>query len=292
MWVLFVVLATLFWSFANLIDKFALSEYIRNPNIPLIFVAVIGIVSSFIIYILKGFVALSLFEFGLSILAGILYVLSLYFYFHALKIEEVSRVIPLFYLSPIFVLIFAFFLLKESLSIKNYIGIFLLVLGAMFLSFKKHFRIRKAFWLMFLADIPMALSSVISKYLFERIDFLTVYSYIRLGVLIAVLPLPFIYYDDFKDFFKKKIAVGMVSLSETFNILGVIFSTFAIAYGLVSLVSALTSIQPLVVLGLLLLLSVIDKRFIKEIKEHLKGKNLFIKIISVILIVVGAALVV
>jgi len=292
MWVIFALVAVLFWSVVNLVDKYLLSTYIKNPNIPLIFLSITGLLTSVIIFLIKGFVQLSSLEVGLSLITGVFYVLSMYFYFHALKIEEASIVISLFYLSPLFVLLFAKIFLNELLLLKHYIGIFFLVSGALLLSFKKHFKVRKAFWLMLFANLFMGLTSIVSKYLFERTDFLTIYSYTRFGVFLGVLPLCFVYYSDLRNLFKNIKIPGILFINESLDIMGVFSVVFAISYGFVSLVSALTSVQPLVVLGFLMILSIVDKKFVGEIKEHLKGKNLFIKIISIILIVVGAALVV
>jgi len=50
-------------------------------------------------------------------------------YFKALTVEEVSRVIPLLQLTPVFVLILSSFFLRETLKPEDYVAFGLLVLG-------------------------------------------------------------------------------------------------------------------------------------------------------------------
>jgi transporter family protein len=59
------------------------------------------------------------------------------FYFHALQLGDASRVAPVDKLSLVFVLILAFFFLKEKLSLQDYFGILLMVSGVLLLTWKR-----------------------------------------------------------------------------------------------------------------------------------------------------------
>jgi len=57
-------------------------------------------------------------------------------YFRALKLGEASQVAPIDKLSVVLVAIFGFLFLKEKLSPSNWMGVALIALGAILLSFK------------------------------------------------------------------------------------------------------------------------------------------------------------
>jgi len=106
-----------------------------------------GLIISVIITVYHGLSSLSYFNIFLAIVAGIVYILSNGFFLKALQVEEVSRIVPLAYLSSLIVLFYAVIFLGEVLTIYKYIGIFLLVLGAILISIKDFSKIRfsKAF---------------------------------------------------------------------------------------------------------------------------------------------------
>ena len=54
-------------------------------------------------------------------------------YFRALKIGSVSQVVPVEKISIILVALFGVFFLKENLSILNWLGVFLVVIGSIFI---------------------------------------------------------------------------------------------------------------------------------------------------------------
>ena len=107
MWVFFSISAALFWSIANIIDKTVLTKWVRKPLIPIIITGVIWLVLGIIVYLVNGFSYLSPFNIILVILTGIFTILLYLFYFKAIQIQEVSRIVPLSYLSQLFILILA-----------------------------------------------------------------------------------------------------------------------------------------------------------------------------------------
>ena len=141
----------------------------------------------------------------LAFAAGILYIWAVLLYYDAIKLDEISRIIPLFYITPLFVLIFAGIFLREIFSIAKYIGIFLLVFGAILIS-ARNFQIRfgKAFWLMILASLILAINSVIQKHLLNAADFWTVFAYVRIGSFFAVIPVIYFNRKDFSSTMRKK----------------------------------------------------------------------------------------
>ncbi|MGP8011905.1 MAG: hypothetical protein ACLPI9_05450, partial [Halobacteriota archaeon] len=95
----------------NITDKILISDY-RIP--PLAYVLVISATSLMPLVILP-FVTLTTLSFGVLIFTIVVGLVRIYYtlpYFTALAVEEVSRVIPLLQLTPVFVLILSCLLLR------------------------------------------------------------------------------------------------------------------------------------------------------------------------------------
>ncbi|MCB9358903.1 EamA family transporter [Candidatus Woesearchaeota archaeon] len=73
----------------------------------------------------------------LLVIKGLVLVGIFYFMYTALKIGEISLILPFANLVPVFIVFSSFFFLGESLTIVQYLGIFVIVAGAVLLSFNK-----------------------------------------------------------------------------------------------------------------------------------------------------------
>ena len=291
-WFLFSVLAALVWAIVNITDKFILSKWVKNPFVPIMILSIVGLLSSLFIYLFKGFSTLSYSNIILAFIAGIFYIFAILFYFKAVKIEEISRVVPLFYLTPLFVLILATIFIGEIFPISKYLGIFLLIIGAVSISSRSFtkFKLGKGFWLMFLASFALSINAVITKYLLEFADFWTVFSYVRIGTIFALGPIVYFNYKELIVTVKENgnKVIGIISLNELLNLIGILLITIAMSIGYVTLVSATSAIQPLFVF---LFAIIFSSFFPKILKEELKGSIIIIKVIAIILIIVGTILV-
>lgn len=293
MWVIFSILAALCWTIVNIVDKYVLTKWVKQPFVVIIIFEFIGLLASIIVYFFRGLSPLSNFNIFLAILAGIFYLLMAIFYVKAVKIEEISRIVPLFYLSPLFILLFAGVFLGEIFTPLKYLGIFLLVIGALLISFKNLSKISfsKSFWLMILSTFSLSLNQLLTKYLLNFTDYWTIFSWERIGAAIGLIPLVYIYLPDLIDTVKEhgKRVVMAISVNETLNLFGVLFITIAVSVGYVTLANALSSIQPFFVLLFALILS----RFYPSIlKEEISKSTVFLKSIAVILMFVGAILII
>jgi len=215
-----------------------------------------------------------------------------FFYFKAVKIEEISRIIPFFYLSPLFILILASIFLGEIFAPIKYLGIFFLVIGVFLISLKKITKISfgKAFWLMILSSFSLAINQVITKYLLGFADFWTIFSWTRIGTIVALIPVYFVCFPDLLSTVKEhgKKVISIISLNESLNVVGVIFITVAASIGYITLVNFLSSIQALFVLIFAVFLSIF---YPKILKEEVGKSTVLLKLIAIILMFVGAILV-
>jgi uncharacterized membrane protein len=165
-WLYFALLSSLLISGVNIIDKILISDY-RIP--PLVYVLVISATSLMPLVILPFFTLTAL-PFGVLLFTIVIGFVRIYYtlpYFKALSVEEVSRVIPLLQLTPVFVLILSSLLLRETLNPQEYVAFGLLVLGGTLFAVRlgKGIRISLALYLMILSSFLLAVYSVALKYL-------------------------------------------------------------------------------------------------------------------------------
>src|SRR3989344_5712481 len=120
LWVFLALMSTFIWALANIIDKVLRTKFLKSS---LALTAAFGIISFIFSFILFLFIGVPLLPFwhGFSaFMSGIVLTIGLIFYLKALAIEEASRVIPLWHLSPIFTLILAVVFLNEVLTPMRY----------------------------------------------------------------------------------------------------------------------------------------------------------------------------
>ncbi len=290
-WILFSILAAIVWAIVNIIDKYVLTKLVKTPIIPVMLFGIIGLVISIFMYFFKGFSELSYFHIFVAFIAGFCYLLMVLFYFKAIQIEEVSRIIPLFYLTQVFVVILAAIFLGEIFTFSKYIGIFLMIVGSVLISSRKitNISLGKAFWFMVLSCLALAVNDVLTKYLLDFADYWTIFSYSRIGTFLALIPFFFISYKQLKSSFKKPKVVGLISLSEVLNLGGVLFVTIAASVGFITLVRTLSSLNAFFVL----LFTIIISLFLPKIlKEEINKSTIALKLLSIVLIFVGFVLVI
>src|SRR5674536_389035 len=113
-WFYFALLSSVLISGVNIIDKILISDY-KIP--PLVYVLVISATSLMPLVTLVFFhiTPLPLGILAFAILVGFVRIYYTLPYFKALMVEEVSRVIPLLQLTPVFVLILSSLVLHEAL---------------------------------------------------------------------------------------------------------------------------------------------------------------------------------
>lgn len=121
--------AALCWSLLNLLDKTILERFLRNPfalNAAIVAIDLpVGLVATLLTP--ASFSPGELVRVTLGMLSGIT---GAFFYFFALQRDHVSRVVPLFAVSPLLLALFGRIFLHEELPSVAYLGIALIVFGA------------------------------------------------------------------------------------------------------------------------------------------------------------------
>ncbi len=289
-WAFFAILAALVWAVGNIADKFILTKWVKNPLVILVFVAFLGLLSSVLIYFIKGFSYLPVSGAILIIATGFLYNGGNLTYLWAVQKEEISKVMPLIYLDPFFTVILAAIFINEILTPLNYLGVLFFILGVILISSKDfRFKLNMASGIAILSAFLFAITNILEKYSLASTDFWTVFAYLRIGFflgLVIILPLCM---KDLKQTLKEPAnKLIYILFFQSFSIIGTLFFIIALSYGYASLTATLAAIQPLFVF---ILASFISVFYPKILQEKISRKILATKFVSILLIFLGTMLI-
>jgi drug/metabolite transporter (DMT)-like permease len=231
-----------------------------------------------------------------ALVVGLMPLLAFWFYSKALIVEEVSRIITLFQLIPVFVVLLSVIFLNEVLGIQKYSGIVFIVIASMLISYKKS-RGEKSFSNAFKFMIPfgiiIATYTILEKHLLRYLDFWSLFFWSVLGAFCGVIFL-LCFAQPRKEFSKTISIVGKRTVFVTFigeglYVLGTLCSLVAMSLVNVSLASALFGLQPFYIFFYMLFLSL----FLPKILEEKIDKSIVVlKISAMALMFMGTWLVV
>ena len=293
-WYIFALLAPAFWAMNNVFIKFLITNKYKS-HFPMIFtvifmdtifaIAIAALTSINIIY------PYSIFAF----LIGLMPLLSFWFYLNALIKEEVTRIITLFQLIPVFVAFISAVFLNEILGAQKYLGIALIVSASILISYKKSGTKSFSGALKFMIPfgIIIATYTILDKTLLGYLDFPSVFFWNVMGTLAGTLSLLAVTKLR-QEFIRTVSAVGKKGVFTTFvgeglYVIGTICSLIALSLVDAPLASALFGLQPLYVFFYMLFLSL----FLPKILNEPKSKpTILLKISAIALTFVGTWLVI
>lgn len=290
-WFVLTVLSTIVFSMLDLVEKHLISSRIRSPLMLAIFVAIfypINLIAIPAMFPLDLTFLPSIISFGIGVGMGLAYLL----FMKSIQVEEVSRVVTLHYTYPLFIAPMAFFFLGEGLGVANYAGIVLLVASTFIISYKKigkDILFSPALPLMVGLNIAIAIENVIAKYLFETYNFWSFLFWVIAGMIavrVLFLLIPRIRRDFSSITFDKKL-IGY-GLAIAFLFLGANMLYYgAVSLYFVSIVSALSAVQPMVLLAIALIIAHLKPGYVYE---ELTRRATLTKAIAVILVFIGTFL--
>jgi uncharacterized membrane protein len=192
---------------------------------------------------------------GLGIISSVLRATGIILLLYVLRVEEVSRAVPVYNIFPVFVAILAVLLLGETLGFFQWLAIIIVVGGAIVISTRwengrPSWRIGRIFYLLLFASIAIALANVSAKYVLESFSYWNLY-WLNSAVLAALLIMLSLRKKIFKEIgsIKGKIStLGILGFNESLVLLASVLLFIAIQNGQVSLVSTIVSSRPLFVL--------------------------------------------
>lgn len=290
-WLLFALFALFAFAISSLIDGLSIKKYIKNPKIYLFYSVFLQGVIGIFIFFFKEINFYGYFFLLISLVTGFFYVYGLIPYMKSLEFEEVSRIVPLFNLGPVFVLIFSLLVLDLKLSLFQYIGFFFLVTGSFLISLKKvsgFIKISKGFWYMMLTNLLLTGFFIGTDYLFKNYDYWSSFFFIQFGVLFSAMSL-LVFKNYGQAGIKRFNYIGntakmLVLFAAVISFIGIGVRNVAIRLSSATLVTSLGGFQSLFVFGITLFLSI---KLPYILKEETNKEIILLKTISILLLIAG-----
>lgn len=283
-----------------ILDKFLLSS--KRVSHPAIYAFYSGIMTAFVIFMipLSKFHSIDSLQIVLRLAGGVVFTYGILTLFFAINKSEASRVIPVVgAMTPITTFFLSKFFFNDHLSNLQAMGVAILIVGGLLISFDIPFKINKkkffnGFYLSILAGVLLAIEAASFKSFSNHDNFLNVFVWTRFGVVLGALSL-FIFpawrqviWKSFsgtnrKD--KKNHRTGFLFVfNKILGGIGSILTKNAISLGSVTAVSALVSLEYVFIFLLGLIFSV---RFPRIFQESRKPDDLLQKVASILIIAVG-----
>lgn len=294
-WLFFSLLGPFLWGITTVFDGAILRNYIKSEFAKTWFSALTRLPFILLFFWIGGFEIPGLMIVFWVTLAGLLWLITLIFNFKALSFEEPSRVAVFIQMAPVFTLLIAFLVLRETLEIDQLFAFILLLGGGVLAALRRlkgGFQFSKAFYLVMISSFLGALSGVVfKKFEPEFTNFFAAFAIYFIGGFLGTFLL------IFRSHHREKVlkhfrnlpmrAWIMLVFTEFFGTIGVIAFVYALTLGKASLTMVMVGTQPLFAL----LFGIILSRFVREIRKEDVQKNvLLLKGISFALIITGLVL--
>ena len=226
--------------------------------------------------------------------SGLLWALGLVLFFHGLRVEEVSRATPIQMTAPIFTAVLAVAFLGESLNVAQWASIAVVVAGGAVITIRPEdgwFRIARPrpLLILLMASFVMGVAFVVSKEATNQMNVLAIQAVrsVSMGAGVLVLSGRGPAFREVRALLGSPRAMGTLVVAEGLIApVAALMFVVAVSLGPVSLVSAVGSSRPLILLGMSTLLST---RVWNVLNEPLDRRTIGVKLVSTGMIVVGVA---
>jgi drug/metabolite transporter (DMT)-like permease len=295
-WIAAALGSALVFSCVSINDKIVLSHFRLSPSALSFSIGFGQIIVTAFIFVAVGWPSVPAHVLLRAGAVGILWGGGLLLMFWMLRREEVSRVVPVFHIYPVFVALMAVFLLDEELTWIKWIAVFLAVGGAVLASANPsggngRTLLRPMLAFLILAALLVGFAQLILKTIADDLSVWHVLAFRSIGIFIAMsLPLmrPAVV-RELWDFVRKWQGTATIIGIDTGGVYaGNILLVLAIRGGPVSLVSAIVGTRPLFVFLLTLLLG---WKLSWLLKEELGPAQIALKLASAAMVVSGLALI-
>jgi drug/metabolite transporter (DMT)-like permease len=299
-WFFIALWAPFLLACANHNDKLLLSRYLTEKSVGSIVIpsSLLGSVAITIVWFVHpDAYDVSSIQGSALVATGMSSVFAAVCYLYALEMDEASFVTPFYQTVPIFAYVLGYFVLGETITLVQALGSFVIILGALALSFEFG---RQGVWfkrnvvaLMLGASFLSAVNGVIFKLVAVDRGFWSSLFWGFVGqvmaglILLACVPS---YRRDFLSLFKqeKVAAVGLIALSKTLFSVSEAVTLYATLLAPVALVLLVNSFQPVFVFAFGIVLTLF---FPGVAKESLGRTKLLQKAAGIGFILVGGFLI-
>lgn len=294
-WFLYALIFVIVSSFTVIVDKLMLEKRL-SPLSYYVVIALPGLAFSICVLLFFPTKSFSI-PYAIAFVAGLISAGGYFFYAASIKKEEASRIAALTSLAPAFVAVFAVFLVNEIFPAKSYVGISLMILGSVLISYKtNHVKKTIPLWLILAlvaANFSYGFEETIAKVSLNQISvwsFLMMFIFGRSIVAFLGLAIP----TERRKFTSEVRELGRnYSLTFVSGIilwnLQLIFVFYAASLGPITLVSTTILLSPFFILLFTIL---ITKYLPNVLKEEIDRSTVAMKLIAIVLIFVGTTLII
>ncbi|MFA5135657.1 MAG: EamA family transporter [Patescibacteria group bacterium] len=286
------LLAGFIWSCGNVLHKLLASKLIRSPFFMLLIFSSVAGIFGIILFALEP-VMMRGYDLLLAIAAGVLYFGAAFLYLYAMKTEEASRVVPLFSIGTVLIVLFSGLFLGEVFSVRQYTGIFLVILGSAVISIESHifsFLKSRLLGIMVAAGILFAFNALLVKVLLRTHSFMQVFSHVSFVEGIAGAMLAFMLLPALRRTLRR-ISVRHVVLNacaEAASIGGELIYTIALSLWYLALVETVASLQ----YAFIFLWGIALSKYRPQVlSERVSGRLMLQKGAAILLIIAGIYLI-
>ncbi len=300
LWVSLALLAPLLFAGCVFVDKYLIEKIAEDS--PATVITILAGLAGLPFLIVFGFIAgPDILDFGFvnalgAISAGLLVLAGYYFYYRALETADASLVATLFQFIVVFNYVLGLIFLDEHLKPIQLAAIGMVVFGSIVLTLESHqkkLRLNKiVLGRMLIATLLIAISDVVFKFVAKKTAYLPTQFYeYSSGVIAGTLLL--LFHGPGREAFLammrrfKKLAIAASTFNEVLNLGAVVSMRYAMFLAPIAVVQAVMSTQSVYLLVLGVGLTFI---FPKYIRENISKKHLIQKIIAVLIMVGGTAI--
>ena len=296
-WLIIALARSAFMGLVSISDKVVIHKYCNTPLTLLLLIGITQTTVGTVSLVFSGIPdEATLATTGSAIGSGILSGLAAFFSQRVLYRQEVSRTIPITQSAPIFTALLALLILGESISIIQWGGIIVAVLGCASISISMNVDsenhrgvvMHRSFYVLMLSAFLFGASTVIGKIALESLPILYTHGLrtITLGLLMLSFSLRPAPYNDIKSLVSARSPAFLLVAVNDFVTAqaGLIMMLWALSIGPASLVGAVSGTRALFTV----LYSIgITKIFINALGEDISTGSVLIKLLSTLLIVGG-----
>ena len=275
-WFFIALWAPFLLACANHNDKFLLSRYLKTKTVGSIVIPsslFSGVAVLIVFHFQSNVNNVTLFQGSALVATGMSSVFAAVCYLYALDMDEASFVTPFYQTAPIFAYILGYFILGETITFAQGAGSFVLIVGALALSFEfgqrgMRFK-RNVVALMLGASVLSAVNGVTFKLIAVDKGFwaslLWGFAGQVIGGLTLLVSVPSYRRDSFAVIKEQKVAaVGLIALSRTLFCVSEAVTLYATLLAPVALVLLVNSFQPLFIFAIGIALTLLVPRVAKE----------------------------
>lgn len=297
-WADSAVLAAATLAAVNIIDSHLITKRLPSLGSFLLPVGVIALVWGIVVFALAPLPEnIGIAPVLMAVASGFIRGAGILSFLYVMRTEEVSRVIPVVNIHPVFVAIMAVPLLDESIIWLEWAAIFMTVAGAVLISSRhgangqEPWRLNKLVILPFFAALCLAAANLTSKSAMDDISFWNMYSIGSMSlalVAIAASARPSVF-RQVKNLKRPKSTMAILGLNETLAPIGAILLFWSIERGPVSLVSAIAGAQPVFVFVFAAVVGRMTYGVLLE--KRMSRQELLMRFMAIAMIVCGVAII-